>query len=68
MGKKAEALELARYLAFDGQGAEAIAHALQDQFGLREQEAMTLALNVLAPSTPAPPLWVDEADGGLLPP
>jgi hypothetical protein len=55
MGKRAEALELARYLAFEGQDAEQIARALQAQCGLGEREASRMALNVLAPSPEPPP-------------
>lgn len=49
MGKRSEALELARFLAFDGQDVDAIARALQVQFGFSEREATRMALNVVAP-------------------
>jgi hypothetical protein len=52
MGKSAEALERARYLAFDGQDAEQIARALQAQCGLGESEASRMALSVLATEPP----------------
>jgi hypothetical protein len=54
MGKRSEALELARFLAFDGQEAEAISRALQIQCGLSEREAGRMALNVVAPTSEVP--------------
>jgi hypothetical protein len=68
MGKRSDALELARFLAFDGEDADAIAGALHGQFGLSEHEATQIALNVVAPSPePLPgPSSVDA--GSLFPP
>jgi hypothetical protein len=65
MGKRSEALELARFLVFDGQDAEEIARALQVQCGLGEREATKMALNVLAPAPDLPPVPVHDE---LLPP
>ena len=68
MGKRSDALELARFLAFDGQDADAIAGALQGQFGLSEHEATRIVLNVLAPP-PEPLPGPASADvGSLFPP
>lgn len=64
MGNRAEALELARFLAFDGRDVEQIAQALQVQFGLGEREAMKMAFNVLAPA-PEPAPDVLPTDLGL---
>lgn len=64
MGNRAEALELARFLAFDGRDVEQIARAVQAQCGLSEREAMKMALNVLAPP-PEPPRDVLPTDVGL---
>jgi hypothetical protein len=65
MGKRSEALELARFLAFDGQDVEAIARALQVEFGFSEREATRMALNVVAPP-PEPPPGPASADVGSL--
>jgi hypothetical protein len=68
MGKRSEALELARFLAFDGQDVDAISRALQLEFGLPEHDATSLALHVVAPPpepSPGPPV-VDV--GSLYPP
>ncbi len=68
MGKRSDALELARFLAFDGQDVEAIAGALQGQFGFSEREATRIALNVVAPP-PEPLSGPASADvGSLFPP
>ena len=64
MGNRAEALELARFLAFDGQDVQEIARALQVQCDLGEREAMQMALNVLAPP-PEPPADVLPSDVGF---
>jgi hypothetical protein len=68
MGKRGEALELARFLAFDGQDVDAISRALQMQFGLGERDATRMAVNVVAPPRePAPgPASIDV--GSLFPP
>jgi hypothetical protein len=50
MGKRSEALELARFLAFDGQAVDAISRALQVEFGMSEREAQSMAVNVITPS------------------
>ena len=63
MGKRADALELARFLAFDGQDVEQITRALQMQCDLSEREATRMALNVLAPP-PEPPADVLPTDVG----
>jgi hypothetical protein len=67
MGKRAEALELARFLAFDGQDAEQIARALEAECGLGERDAARMALNVLAPS-PDPPLPAADLYDDIAPP
>jgi hypothetical protein len=54
MGKRSEALDLARFLAFDGQDTAAISRALQLQCGLSEREAARMALNVVAPAPEVP--------------
>jgi hypothetical protein len=68
MGKQSEALELARFLAFDGQDAEAIAGALQGQFGFSEHEATRIALNVVAPPPEQLPDPASSDAGSLFPP
>ena len=68
MGKRSDALELARFLAFDGQDADAIAGALQGQFGLSEREATRIALNVLAPPPEPLPGPANVDAGSLFPP
>ena len=68
MGKRSDALELARFLAFDGQDADAIAGALQGQFGLSEHEARRIALNVLAPPPEPLPDQASADAGSLFPP
>ena len=68
MGKRSDALELARFLAFDGQDADAIAGALQGQFGLSEHEATRIALNVLAPPPEPLPGPASADAGSLFPP
>ena len=68
MGTRFDALELARFLAFDGQDVDAIAGALQEQFGFSEREATSIALNVVAPP-PEPLPGPASADvGSLFPP
>ena len=68
MGKRTEALELARYLAFDGQDVDAIAGALQSQFEFSEREATRMALNVVAPPAEPPPVPGTVDVDSLLPP
>jgi len=66
MGTRSEALELARFLAFDGQDAGQIARALQLQFGMSERDATRMALNVLAPAPEDRPPGPPSVDTGLL--
>jgi hypothetical protein len=68
MGKRSDALELARFLAFDGQDADAIAGALQGEFGFSEHEATRIALNVVAPPPEPPPGPASVDAGSLFPP
>jgi hypothetical protein len=68
MGTRSDALELARFLAFDGQDADAIARALQVQFGFAEREASQMALNVVAPPLEPLPDPASDDVGSLLPP
>jgi hypothetical protein len=68
MGKRSEALELARFLAFDGQDADAIAGALREQFGFSEHEATRVALNVVAPPPEPLPDPASADAGSLFPP
>jgi hypothetical protein len=68
MGKRSEALELARFLAFDGQDVEAIGRALQVEFGFSQREATRMALNVVAPPPDPPPGPADADVGSLFPP
>jgi hypothetical protein len=68
MGKRSEALELARFLAFEGQDVDAIARALQVQFGLSEREAGRMALNVVTPPPELPPGPASVDAGSLFPP
>lgn len=65
MGKRAEALEHARFLAFDRQDVDAISRALQAQFEMSEPEATRMALNVVAPP-PEPPPGPPAIDAGSL--
>lgn len=68
MGKRFEALELARFLAFDGQDVDAIARALQMQFDFSERDAKRMALNVVAPPPDPPPGPASVDASSLFPP
>jgi hypothetical protein len=56
MSRRADAVDLARFLAFDGQPVEEIARQLTDSFGMGEAEALELALKAVAPEPPTPPV------------
>ncbi len=65
MSTRADALELARFLAFDGREAGEIARELQAEFGLSAREAGSLARHVLEPSPEPPPADLLPTDAGF---
>jgi hypothetical protein len=54
MGSRSDALELARFMAFDGRNADEIARTLQSDFAMCERDATRLALNVVTPPPEEP--------------
>ena len=68
MGKRSDALELARFLAFDGQDADAIAGALQGQCGWSAHAAPRIALTARAPPPEPRPAPASADAGSLFPP
>jgi hypothetical protein len=56
MSRRADAVDLARFLAFDGQPVDEIARQLADSFGMSEGDALELALKAVAPEPPTPPV------------
>ena len=56
MSRDADAVELARFLAFDGRGVDEIARRLQEGFAMPYDDALSLALKASAPEPPTPPV------------
>jgi hypothetical protein len=62
MSQRADAVELARFLAFDRRSVDEIAVRLQEGFGMEEGEAKRLALEASTPEPPPPPVPGTGAD------
>jgi hypothetical protein len=62
MSQRADAVELARFLAFERRPVDEIALRLQEAFDMEEGEARRLALEALTPEPPPPPVPGTDVD------